>query len=963
MKKRLFLHTVSFLILFSCLICSLYAAEKTDDSISVKCGDIDFYYTPQKGVDLSIFGISFSGSSTLWVISPDWTHRFYGAIDQPDLIKEATVEDFQGGKKITLHHYLKDEKKCPFKGTETFYLFPDNTYRVELDFSFTKDVPAIFEWKIAEINPTIIVGTPYLAINDTKTTKGIVPLDTLFSGVNESMLCRNFRTLDMMPRFGRMRISTGKNSGLVFFDYRKNIWAENGNPYFWMGILSRKITEGKNYKYSVSFKFSKKPDENSAEDRTMNVAPFMKHVENALCPNRDPEYIIPAPKQLKFFKDELKISNGITIFTGKNPGTDLKKSLRFFIDEMKNLYKIDVKVVKDIPSDNPGCHIILGEKSRFSLPSKMCEKRNLILPDHPEAYTMFVDKKNVCISANNEKGIFYSLSSLLQLVKVDENGISFKSSEIIDYPALDFRGIHCLSGKNAGKNIAKALRTLMARFKINSLIWECQYIIWDSCPDLEHPEYAMEKKDAKKVVDAAEKHFINLIPLVQSLGHSEWIFTNEKNLDIAEDPETPYAYCPENPDTYKFIFKVYQEALDFFKPETFHIGHDEVTMRGRFPWKSKKSGKSATDLIMEDTLKLHKWFAEKGHDIMLWGDMFLWKTEGSCACLAPSLEDAKKRRSLLPKDVTVCDWHYTSQKPEDYKSLKFLKEKGFKTIGAGWYRPENIRNLARACVLYGAEGYLQTTWAGFNFKIDGNEEAWFQYWAYIWAANYAWTGENTEIDELPFSAPQVFMDLWFEKKPLLEKKKGFMFDLRPYYNRRLSDNDKKSGWANYGPGLDLSSFPYEKENFGETRFLTGKNASTNGAIILSGIMNPPGNFPASINLKMEASTLKEMHFLLCTIFRTNDYKEVGEIIFLYSDGEKESMKLIYGRNIFAFNDVRSSRDAGIAWEGLSKNKTKVALWDLCWKNPHPEKKITSVTIISNNTEVSPVLFSVTGVEK
>src|SRR5690606_652680 len=114
------------------------------------------------------------------------------------------------------------------------------------------------------------------------------------------------------------------------------------------------------------------------------------------------------------------------------------------------------------------------------------------------------------------------------------------------------------------------------------------------------------------------RYFVDLIPLIQSLGHSEWIFTNGHNLDIAEDPDMPYAYSPTNPRTYDFIFSVYQEALDFFQPKGFHIGHDEVTMRGRFPYRSRESGMSATDLILMDTIKLNDWFRERGVMVHLW---------------------------------------------------------------------------------------------------------------------------------------------------------------------------------------------------------------------------------------------------------------------------------------------------------------------------------------------------------
>ncbi len=88
---------------------------------------------------------------------------------------------------------------------------------------------------------------------------------------------------------------------------------------------------------------------------------------------------------------------------------------------------------------------------------------------------------------------------------------------------------------------------------MNTLIWECEYLKWDSHPEIHHSTYGMDKSDALQVIDAARDRFIEIIPLVQSLGHCEWIFANGQHLDRAEDPASAPAYCPTNPDTYTFI--------------------------------------------------------------------------------------------------------------------------------------------------------------------------------------------------------------------------------------------------------------------------------------------------------------------------------------------------------------------------------------------------------------------------
>jgi hypothetical protein len=72
-------------------------------------------------------------------------------------------------------------------------------------------------------------------------------------------------------------------------------------------------------------------------------------------------------------------------------------------------------------------------------------------------------------------------------------------------------------------------------------------------------------------------------------------------------------------------------------------------MRGRFPWRSRESGNVDHELVIEDTIKLRDWFGERGVRTMLWGDMFLYKTEAPDATFAPSAEEAQLRAPCCPR--------------------------------------------------------------------------------------------------------------------------------------------------------------------------------------------------------------------------------------------------------------------------------------------------------------------------
>jgi len=951
-------------ILYIFILClSGFAESSVKNEISEKVGDMNFRYSPDKGASLSLFDMPLLSYSYIVAVSPGWTKHYYSSTLQKTLTPRVKVEPYKDGKKIVILHGDPSLEAPSFIGKETYTFLPENVFSADLEILYQGKDPAYYEWRVAGVNALPIMGRPFTASDDGATTRGIVPLKPAGSGIAECMVARSFKNVKIDSLLGPLEITRDPEFDIAFFDYRKNRWADGVNPVFWLGILERPIIQGKKYSHSVTIRFPGKFEKASPEIALKTQKLSRVKLKDAQIPGWEQDCIIPAPRRIQYLDLLFPISSGTVIYVGKDPSPGVEKGLDFFLQDLKTLYSIEPSINREeFPGGKtPMKLVLIGKIPLYQDLCNICDNFNLALPQHREGYSLFVHEDMACVGAYTDQGLFYGFTTLLQLMKVTDKGIFLKGAEIVDWPALDFRGIHCLSGKNAGTEIAWAERNLMARFKINSLVWECQYLVWDSHPEIAHPLYGMKKEDAQKVKKAAEDCFIEIIPLVQSLGHSEWIFTNRRNLDLAEDPETPYAYSPTNPKTYQFVFSVYQEALDFFQPRIFHIGHDEIANHGRFPFRSAASGKSLSELMRDDIRNLHAWFSQRGVRVMLWGDMFLWNTEGSGACLAPSLEDARKSRESLPRDVLIADWHYDVSNPERYTSLGLFKSEGFDAVGAAWYRPENIANLSQACSLYGVKGFLQTTWAGFNFKLEDNEKEWFQYWAYILAAHYAWTGDKTPPEKLPFKAQKIFLDLWSGKKPVLKKKGGFAVDLRSLCNTRLEDNERRDGWLGYGPDWDLSSFPVDQAHFDGVRFLVKKNERGEAAVLLSGKMNPRKGLPESAEMIFDPCLASQLHFLLTASFMAPFDTRSGRIVIRFDDGSEEVIPLFYGKNLFAFNDLSVGANAQILWDGFARSGEAVCVHELLWKNPRPEKNIRAILLESAGSEAAPILLAVTGV--
>jgi len=962
-------------------------AELTQDTktdawtLRERVGIMDFAFSSGSGLTLSLHGVPFARTSTFHVMEPGWTGRVYGWADNKELLPEAKVEELEGGgRRITLKHKKSGVDPGPFNATEVWTLLPDNKLSVELSARMTEDVPGHLEWKIASLNPDLLLASPYTVTEkDGSTREGRIAADSPGPGVEESTIAKAFQRVEIASRLGDFSIATNPEAEIILFDYRKNKWADAANPLFWFGCLGRDLKFGQTYTYRAEFDFHGIQPVEDAGSTRQYAAVKVRPTATARVPQSRPEEIVPKPKELAISSERALLSGGdgqrTAILIGDRPTPALVAAADFFATELRERYGIEPEVVheKGIRAEGNLAQIRLGVASGDgAVAASSDDVREGSIPEVSEGYYLKVDRSGALVLGTDDRGVFNGATTLAQLIQVDTatGDVYLRGATIRDWPTMPFRGIHALSGKDRGHVIARAVRELMARYKINTFVWECQYIVWDAAPELEHPEYGMKKEDAKLVVDAARANMIDLIPLIQSLGHSEWIFTNDQNLDIAEDPDTPYAYMVSNPRTYEFIFAIYQEALDFFKPKVFHIGHDEVTMRGRFPYRSATAGKGVSELVAEDIAKLDAWFRERDIRLMMWGDMFLHSSEASDATFAPTVEEAKKRRAAIPPDAIIADWHYEASPPEKFISLPLWKKEGFETVAASWYNPENIRNLTTAAREAGLPGLLHTTWAGFNFSIDGYEEQIHQYWAYLWAAHYTWTGDTTPAAELPWSARLRFLDSWLGEAVIRAPRAGFHLDLSQVANRQLADDEQGTGWLGFGPTADMASLA-ATAGAGGSAVLDGVefefHRSSQGvpmAILMAGRLNPRGgDWPARLELMLnEAAKASTLHILMTAAFRVPDGTKLGEIEIEYADASTDSIELEYGSNVFCFTDGRLSRQARPVFAGEAQGGKKVFAFDLRWENPRPEEPIKRLTLRSTGTEAAPIIVAITGVE-
>jgi hypothetical protein len=217
-----------------------------------------------------------------------------------------------------------------------------------------------------------------------------------------------------------------------------------------------------------------------------------------------------------------------------------------------------------------------------------------------------------------------------------------------------------------------------------------------------HPELtdtdALSMSDAKKILQACQRHKIRIIPQINLLGHQSWASTPNKLMKVyPQFDETPWvkfpekyewpnqdklyckSYCPLAPGLHEILYAVIDELCDVFETDAFHAGMDEVFYIGEDQC-PRCGGRDKAELFAGEVRALHDHLAQRGKELWIWGDRLLdGKTTGLGEWEA-SYNNTYRAIDMIPKDVVICDWHYERADP----TAVIFAMKGFRVVTCPW---------------------------------------------------------------------------------------------------------------------------------------------------------------------------------------------------------------------------------------------------------------------------------------
>ncbi|KKM00185.1 hypothetical protein LCGC14_1806950, partial [marine sediment metagenome] len=278
-------------------------------------------------------------------------------------------------------------------------------------------------------------------------------------------------------------------------------------------------------------------------------------------------FLIPYPRYISMnnaFK--LRIQENSKIFT------DLQEDSSYIIDQFQNSLlssnlKNKLEVVR-VPNNEKPQEIksFLEENIKFfpgTLYNEVTAKKNY----QDQGYLLISDDSKIIIEAKSKQGIFYGVQTFVQLLNSSQNKLSINSIKIIDFPALQIRGVSDDISRGQAptiENLKKFIKNL-SHFKINQyyLVYMQDMFKFKSYPSIGKDRGAYSREEIKELINFAKRCFVEIIPIFQTIGHWDNILHNPDYWKYGEFPGSNSLNIA-NEEIYEILDKMIGELSEVF---------------------------------------------------------------------------------------------------------------------------------------------------------------------------------------------------------------------------------------------------------------------------------------------------------------------------------------------------------------------------------------------------------------
>jgi hypothetical protein len=574
-----------------------------------------------------------------------------------------------------------------------------------------------------------------------------------------------------------------------------------------------------------------------------------------------------------------------------------------------------------------------------------------------EGYVVVASPEGISIRGVDEAGLYYGVVTFMQYCRncLLKNGEGvFKAVKIVDWPDRQFRIISHWAGAKSRRlecrqdpeALKKWLKEYVAGNKYNywSLLLNESYE-YDRRSEVSSPQAMLTRKQYREIVAFAREHFIQVIPALQSGGHSQH-FTKPYPFLREENYNHDQANV-EHPEFHNILFDCYDDILDAYevKPEYLMIWHDEWWHKTEGDPAPTLNGKERWQVFRDNLLKIHGHLAKRGVKIMMFCDMLLPEHNGGYPF------HVSKALEGLPRDIMMLNWS-CSVAPS---AVKYLTDNGFKVISV----TNNYKELREkdkpllsgsGIILYGH--FLQTFWYSRDGILANYVHSIFP------AADQAWNHDR-----------QVSLPLGEWRRSYLQHVNA-LFNLPPRGTAKtvFKPLDMKTGFNETASALMNGLAPRLEPGAQEIAYFPFELAASGGADVLAA---KDGNTYYAIDCgKLKASSLVFLQGAYLDKKEREEFKKesmnylhgvpVGEIIIEVEHGPSQRIELRLGLNtneIHPIPDERYLLGARFNYDCKTVSGKDASLYLLEWANPWPDRPITRIVLKSYGTAAIPLIYA------
>ena len=368
----------------------------------------------------------------------------------------------------------------------------------------------------------------------------------------------------------------------------------------------------------------------------------------------------------------------------------------------------------------------------------------------PEGYRLVVGDGRIVVEGNDAAGLYWGTRTLLQCVRPETADVPCLETD--DYPVVARRAIHYDTKHHQGTyEYVEQFVSTLSRYKVNMLIWEWEdKLAYERHPEIGAPG-AFTKDQMRALTEYAAMRHVQLVPLVQGLGHVSYILKHPQHAHLREIPDSAWEFCPLNPESYDLLFDLWDEAIEATPGSEFlHIGSDETYELGLgeacgCAEKAKEIGTDGLMNLFMERCAAH--LESRGRKPIVW----YW----------PSRQDSNKE---LPRNLVYVDPRedvglMKQALAEGYEFFSYAPNPGIEPLFLGYFPwvqasmwRDDVRRVKEGCfrdtsqviadaagagVAYGS---ITTSWDDSGL----HSQMWMP--RFVCAAEYSWSAPGPDLD-------------------------------------------------------------------------------------------------------------------------------------------------------------------------------------------------------------------------